>query len=150
MIEEILNAIVAHGIPRRNAEQLRRKLRQHHNGCIEYFGAHAANGDSLYSITKDGITKHYKLHRLVAGVTDRQLLLLPRCGANGCINPEHREPMTRAAFNARFVHRSNKLDWPQVRRVRSTPEVDCAIFAREYGVSRDTIWRVRNNLTWRE
>lgn len=67
------------------------------------------------------------------------------CRVRLCINPQHLEVVTHAE-NCRRGARA-KLSWPSVQAIRESPD-DALTLAHRFGVSRATIYAVRNRRSW--
>ena len=114
-----------------------------------------------YGKAYDG-SKTYMAHRAIwearNGPIPEGMLLCHRCDIASCVNPDHMFLGTSSDNSADMVKKGRsargekignaKLTPDLVSRIRKSSKTDQAT-AHEFGVSKTSIWHVRNNVTWR-
>ena len=104
-------------------------------------------------ITPDGRTTSTPAHRWVyeqhVGPIPPGAELDHRCNNRGCVNPAHLRIVTRAGNMRRAS--TTKLDMESAREIRRRfKRFGARELATQYGVSRDTIYRVVRHQVWKE
>lgn len=143
------------------------KCRINKTGCWEVI-SHKINKTQGYFIF--GRSNNYKhqqflLHRCVYeyfnGEIPNDMEIRHTCDNPRCINPKHliigthTENMhdmikrNRAIILKGEKHGMHKLTTKQVREIRADKTTSQRKLGKKYGVHNSTIWRVRNNLSWK-
>jgi hypothetical protein len=131
------------------------------NGCCHWTGPISDKGYGIIHV--DGKRRYahrysYELHNAPLG----KLHALHSCDNPACVNPDHlragthQDNMRDAKDRDRFAklagqdHPCAKLTAEQVQEIRSGDKnINGAAVARAYGVSKSTIYAIRNGSNWR-
>lgn len=136
------------------------------NGCWEWMGQRLPRGYGM--IKQNEPRKNIYTHRLSweihHGAIPEGKSVLHHCDNPGCVNPAHlfvgsdKDNMADCARKGR-IRGCTKINWRGERSPKAkltddavrdilTGRQSLAALANKYGVTKGTIWKVRNGLTW--
>ncbi len=131
------------------------------NGCIPWTGSTNGAGYGIIRMGKRGrpIRAHRAVYELRFGKIPAGLVILHLCDNPRCVNIDHLRVGTNkdncddkvSKLRHRFGERTHfaKLTEDDVREIRGIPASESATsIARKFGVSRQTISRIRSRETW--
>lgn len=129
-------------------------------GCWLWAGATVGKGYGTIGTSKGVKLSHRVAYELYVGPIPEGLFVLHRCDTPNCVNPEHlfvgtnQDNMTDMMAKGRGnkprgtqVNKAKLTDWA-VKAIR-TVDMTANDLADIFSVSPDTIYRVRNNRTWK-
>lgn len=135
--------------------------------CWLWIGGNKGNGYGSFNLAGKTVPAHRAAFILFCDGDPTGLDVCHRCDNRACVNPSHLFLGTRLEnmrdclakgrtargdrLNPRHGEYSSsaKLDWQRVRAIRASSEPSKQL-ARTYGVSADSINRIRRNDTWKE
>ena len=143
-----------------------------HTDCWIWTGPFTSNGYPRLCMGRRRSAYAARLaYELLRGTLPPGRLLKTTCDNRACINPEHRHPLTRAEFNgelaatgrtSRGVVHALAVARGRRRWAKLSPDAASAIraalargektlaLAQHYGVSRQTVYLVGKNRSWRQ
>jgi hypothetical protein len=133
----------------------------HQERCWGWTGPLTDKGYGIVQVKGRKIGAHRLSYEYFKGPIPDGLHVLHSCDNPPCVNPDHlsvgthqqnmREAKERKRFNnpGGEVHPSAKLTTPQAREVLDHPDVPGSYFARKFGVSKSTIYAIRNGDNWK-
>lgn len=134
--------------------RLWRRVYKKPNGCYGWYGCVDTNGFPTVGRPGGG---NDKVHRVVfahrhPGVNIKGLFVVQVCRDHGCLNVDHMKPMTKRQVEARknpLTNRAYVVTSEIVRQIRNELKyVPTKELQERFGVSRQTIWDIRNFRTW--
>lgn len=130
------------------------------NGCWNCT-SHFLDKDGYPQVKRDGnkgrLSRYmYEQHK---GAIPNGFQVRHTCDNPTCINPDHllvgthvdnvRDKVERGRCSAGERHGNAKLTEDAVRRIRNNPGISLTAFATEFGVAKQTVWKVRKEQGWR-
>lgn len=136
------------------------------NSCWEWVGSRAVRGGYGQINERGKLLKAHRIsYELRYGKIPRGKMVLHACDNPPCVNPEHlyagtaRQNSWDAWRRGRAVlpanapkgakHHDAKLTPAKVRLIRQGKD-SCGILARRFSVTKQTVWKARRRLTWKE
>jgi Holliday junction resolvase len=116
------------------------------NGCWIWLKATQKHGYGITGRKGRSCLAHRAYYEMFHGQIPDDRVLDHLCRVPACVNPDHLEPVTIAENS----HRGDltRLTAGQVNHIRASSE-RASTLARQYGVSRGYIWRLRTNPAFR-
>ena len=105
-----------------------------------------------------GAMAHRAVWEARNGPIPEGMFLCHRCDIASCVNPDHMFLGTPSENSADMVKKGRSARGEQIGNAKLTPDLVSRIrqssktdqaTAYEFGVSKTSIWQVRNNVTWR-
>lgn len=137
--------------------------RINNNGCWVWTKGRTGNGYGQVHINRRGTPVHRVSHELFIGPIAPGLLVCHKCDNPLCFNPDHlfagtqqaniqdafaKGRLASKAGELNFTAKLKTLDVHEIRRLIEQGASQSGL-ARRYGVSRQTIGRIKRNETWR-
>lgn len=131
------------------------------SGCWEWTGFRQRNGYGLMLINYRSERAHRYSYEIHKGPIPKGLCVLHKCDNPPCVNPDHLFLGTRKdnSLDMHAKHRNNqpkgeasavsKLTDKAVRNIRKNSHLPASSFVEKYGVTRATIYAVRQKRTWK-
>lgn len=127
------------------------------HGCWEWTGVVGDNGyGRIRGYSVSWLTAHRLSWMLYRGPIPPGLCVLHRCDNRTCVNPQHLFLGTRtdnAADRDRKGRLKDKvclrLDRTRAEQIRARPHDRAVELAKEFGVTRYTIYKIRQGLIWK-
>jgi hypothetical protein len=127
------------------------------SGCWIWTGYMSGYGYGQIRLNGETYLSNRLSHILLKGPIPSGLSVLHHCDNRLCVNPDHlyagtpadnvRDMRVRGRIVRGERHHQSKLTATAVIEIRSSDETDTAL-ARRYGVSRPSVRRAREGLTW--
>jgi len=144
--------------PTRTAETLRGAFELHSwnitdSGCWEWADARDTRNYGALRYERVTLKAHRVAYELWVGAIPDGHGVLHSCDNPPCINPDHLSTGTHADNMRDMASRARscktKLSWDQVRDIRTREGHSGSSMAREFFVSRATVYRILHGETWR-
>lgn len=129
--------------------------------CWEWQGERHRQGYGIFYLSNEDFYAHRIAYKLVYGNFDDKLKILHKCDNPPCCRPSHLfsgtqkhnvEDCKQKGRLNRAKGESNsqsKLTEGKVRMIKSSPLLPTKWFVKHFHVSKDTINKIKRNITWK-
>jgi hypothetical protein len=141
----------------RAMQRFQSKIRVDANGCWLWTDALDPAGYGAFTMVRDGRRRKINAHRasyvLHNGMIPNGAMVCHTCDVRDCVNPSHLF-LGDAAINSKDMLSKgrgfSKLNADQVREIRRRAHAgeNKSALGREFGVTRNTVLRIANGLSW--
>lgn len=141
-------------------ERWAEKISVSDDGCWHWRGSLNERGYGMFWFERKLVKAHRFSYLVYYGEIQDGLHVLHSCDVRDCVNPSHLRLGTHAENMQDMAHKGrgqvrrgdecsfSKLTESQVRDILKSPETGPEL-SRTYGVSRNTIYAIRNGKNWR-
>lgn len=127
------------------------------DGCWEWIGCKVL-GYGVLQYKKEVIKAHRFSYLIANGTLDDKKMICHKCDNKGCVNPDHlyqgtskdngRDASDRGLLPRGEKCKSSKLSEKDVLEILKSKE-STAVLMERFNVSRNTIFRIKNKLSWK-
>jgi len=122
------------------------------NGCWQWTAGKNKNGYGAFWVDKRAVGAHRVAWEIVHGPIPDDMCVVHACGDKGCVNPDHLELGSQINSRPGGQRLGAKLLAEDIPMIRA--ELGCGVtqkdIAKQYGVTKQTISAIHNNLIWKD